>query len=83
MKVARNARCSCGSGKKSKLCCGAGQKVTQSLGMTVSLVILMVVVLAGAVLAVYNLATDRPGGAHASSSPAAAAAPGGGSAVPP
>jgi hypothetical protein len=84
MKVARNARCPCGSGKKSKQCCGAGEKVKQGIGMTVALLILAVAVLSGAVLAVFNLVTDQPGGAQqASSSPGAQAAPGSGSPVPP
>lgn len=83
MKVARNARCPCGSGKKSKQCCGAGQTVKQGPGMTVALVILAVAILSGAVLAVFNLVTEHPAGAQASSAPEAAAAPGRSAPVPP
>ena len=73
MKVARNARCPCGSGKKSKQCCGAGEKVSQSTGMKVSLVLLAVVLLAGAVLSIVNLVRDQRSGAHAGSSAEAGA----------
>jgi hypothetical protein len=58
MKVARNAPCPCGSGKKSKVCCGAREKMTQSTSNRIGLVLLAVALLAGLVLSVFNLLTD-------------------------
>ena len=68
MKVARNAPCPCGSGKKSKQCCGAREKVTQSTSNRVGLVLLAVALLAGLVLSVFNLFAEQPRSAeHAGS----------------
>ena len=68
MKVARNAPCPCGSGKKSKQCCGTHEAVKQNPGTRIGLVLLAVALLAGAALSVYNLVTDRPASAHAGAS---------------
>jgi len=68
MKVARNAPCPCGSGKKSKQCCGTHEAVKQNPGTRIGLVLLAVALVAGAALSVYNLITDRPASTHAASS---------------
>jgi len=55
-KVGRNDLCSCGSGKKYKKCCEA--KEGRSLGSTLMLVLISLILGAGLIAAVSNFTTE-------------------------
>jgi hypothetical protein len=55
-KVGRNDLCSCGSGKKYKKCCEA--KAERSMGQTMMIVLISLILGAGLLAAVSNFTTD-------------------------
>lgn len=60
MKVNRNAPCPCGSGKKSKHCCGSAREATsQSKWSTLGLYAVAAMAAAGLVLSIINLSQER------------------------